>query len=70
MDKLKSGNENYLDASSLEPLKILGTTRKEIDYDKIQSIDDIREIFRCMILTVWDDGTDNFKNVRHLYKED
>ena len=51
------------------------TTQYHFDVDKMsddprQFMAETKELFRVMALVVWDDGSDTFKAIRHLYADD
>ena len=42
----------------------------KIDHTKITNFEAVQILFRQMDLQVHDDGSDNFTDIRQLYKED
>lgn len=57
--------------SNLEQLTLnnltLGT-RSEIDFDKVTSLDDLRDVLRGLQISFWDDGSEKFATVRRFLK--
>lgn len=57
---------------SNQPLSINLTqncTPHRIDSSKIKSLEDVVAILDCMNLVVYDDGSERFAKVRHLYQD-
>ncbi len=49
--------------------KEVTTVQHTIDASKVKTLKDVRIIFETMQLNVWDDGTDKFAAIRHLYTD-
>lgn len=50
--------------------EIVSTNKHQIDPDKIKTIDDVIAICRVMRIIVYDDGSEQFQPIRHLYKQE
>jgi len=45
-------------------------TRYELDASKITCLEDVKAVLSHMCVVFWDDGSDRYEAVRHLFDDD